>query len=178
MSVPQANRDLNALRPDFRERLEKYLDAVRAKFPHLRAAVHETLRTQERQDYLYKIGREPGYGVLGKPVTWTKDSNHLYGIAADWHFYDASGAIWDGQLYEEAYAKVPPGQYDLETLAPKEYVHIQLKSADERRHVTASKRLKLHQDGQFVQAWEIPAGKRTVIALEADGSINVDVRSS
>ena len=38
------------------------------------------------------------------------------------------------------------------------------------------KRLKLHQDGEFVQAYEIPAGKRVVVALEPTGDVNLDVR--
>ena len=50
-----------------------------------------------------------------------------------------------------------------------------LRYVDEERE---GKRLKIHQDGQFASALEIPAGKRAVIAVEPDGSINRDIRGS
>src|SRR4051812_20672381 len=43
--------------------------------------VTETLRSQQRQNELYQVGRR---GVPGeKPVTWTLYSNHALGLAAD-----------------------------------------------------------------------------------------------
>lgn len=43
--------------------------------------VIETTRTQERQDWLYSIGRRAKRGEV--PVTWTRHSLHQDGFAAD-----------------------------------------------------------------------------------------------
>lgn len=50
MSTEQI-RDLDQLRPLFRERLDAWLAAARTAFPDFDLVVHETLRTQERQDW-------------------------------------------------------------------------------------------------------------------------------
>jgi hypothetical protein len=131
--TPQPIRDPLLLRSDFRQRLEKYLAEVHKRHPQFSTGIHETLRSQERQEYLWKIGREPGYGEPGRVVTWTRDSNHRYGIAADWHLVQGRQAIWDDFVYAQVYRAIPPGDFDLESLAPREYVHLQLKDADKRR---------------------------------------------
>lgn len=38
------------------------------------------------------------------------------------------------------------------------------------------KRLKVHRDRQFQEAFDIPEGYRVVIAYEADGNVNLDIR--
>lgn len=130
MSVETANRDLDALRPDFRLRLTAFLAAVEEAFPQYKTGVHETIRTPERQAWLYSQGRSRP----GQKITWTLDSNHLHGIAADWHLTDRDGrAIWDSQTYHDVYKKVQPADYGLETLAPTEQVHIQLLNANQNR---------------------------------------------
>lgn len=127
--VDDPNRDVNSLRPDFREKLEAWLTAVRQTFPGYEVGVHEARRTPERQAWLFASGRSRP----GAIVTNTLDSNHLYGIAADWHFSQAGRALWDASLYERALTAVPPERFGLEDLRPFEYVHIQLADADNRR---------------------------------------------
>lgn len=122
-------RDLDLLRPDFKERAEGFLSALRREFPGYTVGVHETLRTPERQAWLFEQGRSRP----GNIVTWTLNSNHLHGIALDWHFAKEGRAIWNDELYVEAYSKVPPAAYGLETLGSVEQVHIQLLNANQKR---------------------------------------------
>ncbi len=57
--------------------------------------VYEMFRTLQRQKYLYAIGRT--VPPLGRYVTYTLDSCHRYGIAADIVPIDAKGrALWNG----------------------------------------------------------------------------------
>ena len=71
-------RDLGALAPEFRARLERVLDRMTREFgPGV--AVIETWRSQTRQDALYAQGRTRP----GPVVTWTRSSAHLSGYAAD-----------------------------------------------------------------------------------------------
>lgn len=139
---PRANRNLNDLRGDFKNLLVKYLKLV-SDGMGLTAKVHETLRTKERQQWLWNQGRVDGCGSPGRHVTWTTDSNHLYGIAADWHFVKGGQAYWGTQWYAEAYKKFPPEDYGLESLAPAYYVHLQLKDAEKRR-LTADPIMELY----------------------------------
>lgn len=64
-----AIRDIDLLTEPFKSKVKDWLAAC----PQI--AVHETLRTQARQDYLRSIGR-----------SWVQRSNHQDGIAVDVHF--------------------------------------------------------------------------------------------
>lgn len=88
MSPPQ-DRSLDHLHPLFRDPLERWLAAARAA--GFRVQVYETHRTPTRQAYLYSLGRtRPGH-----VVTYTLDSSHLYGVAADLMVLDRRGqADW------------------------------------------------------------------------------------
>jgi hypothetical protein len=168
------NRDLASLRPDFRAALARFLAAVEAAFPGYKAVVHEAHRSQARQDWIYQQGRTRP----GQIVTWTRDSNHLYGIAADWHVQQGGKAIWDAEVYKRIYAAVPPELFGLETLAPTEYVHVQLANADKRRHeppaAPAPKRLLIMYapDGSEAYRGALPDGVsvRSITTVNADGS--------
>lgn len=74
MSVKTANRDINSLDKDFKKKVELFLGDLEWKI-----FITEAHRTQERQDYLYSLGRT----VPGKVVTWTRNSNHKTGKAID-----------------------------------------------------------------------------------------------
>lgn len=128
MTVPKQDRDLNHLNPMFRPYIERWLAAVRAKFPQYDVLIVETFRTRARQEYLWAQGRSGPY-KRNRVVTWTQDSAHEYGLAIDWVFVNKKTrqAVWDAALYKDAYAHVPPGGLELETLAPTEYPHVQLK---------------------------------------------------
>lgn len=131
---PPQNRSLAVLRPDFKARLIQWMGEVnRILLPGTVIKPSETHRTQQRQQWLYRQGRERGCGVPGRPVTWTLDSNHKYYIAADLFLDKRGEALWDSELYMEVYSKVPPENYGLETLAPREYAHIQIQNANNSR---------------------------------------------
>ncbi|MBV6521243.1 MAG: hypothetical protein MNPFHGCM_01376 [Gemmatimonadaceae bacterium] len=72
------NRDVGALVPDIRARLEKLIDRMRNEFGYT-VEVVETVRSQARQDALFAQGRT----TPGPVVTWTRSSPHLEGRAAD-----------------------------------------------------------------------------------------------
>ena len=135
MTEPKRINDLNELRPDFKAVFIKWFNAANRAMANLGygVGITETYRTQERQEYLYKLGRVQGYGTPGRPVTWTKDSNHAYRIAADFHIKKDNRAVWDVALYKKLYELVPPEDYGLESLAPTEWAHLQIKDADNKR---------------------------------------------
>lgn len=72
------SKDLNGLDPEFRRRLERVMDRMKAEFGHT-VNVVEGYRTQERQNQLYQQGRSKP----GPVVTWTRNSNHTQGRAVD-----------------------------------------------------------------------------------------------
>ena len=71
-------RDIEALAPEFRTRVERVLERMKSEFGH-DVEIVETARSQERQDHLYDQGRTRP----GAVVTWTRDSAHLTGHATD-----------------------------------------------------------------------------------------------
>lgn len=94
-------RDLSVLAPEFREKLERVIERMRAEYGR-DVSVVETGRTQERQDALYAQGRT----TPGPVVTWTRNSRHSKGLAAD--------LIVDGKWNN------PEGYADLATVAEEE----------------------------------------------------------
>jgi peptidoglycan LD-endopeptidase CwlK len=126
MKEPAQNRTLNALHPLFHKPFDQWLEATRAAGFNI--LVYETFRTPERQKYLYAIGRT--IAPIGRVVTYTLDSCHRYGIAADIVPLDAKGrAMWNG--YDRLYKAVPPSAYGLELL-DFERPHIQLSGGQAR----------------------------------------------
>lgn len=71
-------KDVSALDPELQARLARVTERMKAEFGH-DVTVVETARSQERQDVLYEQGRS----TPGAVVTWTKDSLHTQGEAAD-----------------------------------------------------------------------------------------------
>lgn len=71
-------RSLDGLAPAFRAKVERLLEAV----PHSQVA--ETLRTEDRQQYLFGFGRfyDDGRGIVTHSET-ALDTWHHYGLAAD-----------------------------------------------------------------------------------------------
>src|SRR5690606_38735901 len=76
--VRKVDRDLDELVPEFRKRLERVISRMESEFGH-QVTIVEAVRSQERQNYLFEQGRSRP----GQVVTWTKNSNHLTGRAAD-----------------------------------------------------------------------------------------------
>jgi len=76
---PPRQNDIGKLKPEFRKRLKEILiKMVERGFDPM---VFETIRTKRRQEYLFSIGRR---GIKGEfKVTWTMNSAHISGYAAD-----------------------------------------------------------------------------------------------
>ncbi len=71
-------RDTDALVPEFRSRLERVIARMKSEYGQ-DVQVVETVRSQDRQDFLFAQGRTRA----GDVVTWTRDSAHTRGEAAD-----------------------------------------------------------------------------------------------
>ena len=70
------------------------------------------VRTQEYQDMLYAKGRTKS----GKKVTWTRNSKHILGQAADLVAFKDGKPSWDKKLYKEIIKamKIVIEKYDLD----------------------------------------------------------------
>jgi D-alanyl-D-alanine dipeptidase len=70
---------ISTLVPYVADRVNKVLVAMRAR--GYDPIVFEARRTQDRQEWLYGVGRT--HDLDRKPVTWTHSSNHIRGKATD-----------------------------------------------------------------------------------------------
>lgn len=117
--VSTAVRDPNALAPAFRARLDRVIDRMRDEFGH-DVQVVETVRSAERQEHLYAQGRTRP----GPVVTWTLDSAHLSGEAAD--------VIIDGQWHNpQGYTRLHAiaAEEGLQTLGMRDPGHLELRGS-------------------------------------------------
>ena len=71
-------KDMDALVPELRSRVQRVIDRMQHEYGH-EVTIVETARSQERQDHLFDQGRSRP----GAIVTWTRDSAHTHGTAAD-----------------------------------------------------------------------------------------------
>ncbi len=128
---PPVNRSMDDLAPLFYAPLEAWLLEASAKVQHVQFRVTETRRTLERQKWLYAQGREDPHRH-SPVVTWTLDSRHRWGLAADLAMIRRSTgeAIWEVSSWEWLYRVVPPVDYGLRHLGPKEWLHLELWLAD------------------------------------------------
>lgn len=128
---PLASRDLSQLDPRFLYPFRAWLARATEVVAHVDFHVSDTRRTLERQIWLYAQGRVPPWD-RGPEVTWTLDSAHRYGIAADIFMVRKStgDAIWEVSSYQWLYRVVPLKDYGLEHIGPAEWVHIQLQGSD------------------------------------------------
>lgn len=97
MSVKDTNRDISLLNDTFREKVELFLEEAGD-----RIFITEAYRSQERQNYLYTLGRTAPWNK----VTWTLDSMHTKWLAIDIAFkwaelYPSSMYTW-GEIWEIA----------------------------------------------------------------------------
>lgn len=107
------------LHPLFRDRLERVIERMASEFGYT-VEVVETTRSQERQDALYAQGRQ----APGQVVTWTRNSRHTEGLAADL-IIDGS---WTNRLGFERLAQVAREE-GLRTLGPRDRGHVELSRA-------------------------------------------------
>ena len=79
VTEPKRDPDVEKLQVCFKVRLMEILaDMIHEGHDPV---VFEAVRSQARQEYLWTLGRRGRPGE--KPVTWTKNSRHRMGIAAD-----------------------------------------------------------------------------------------------
>ena len=128
---PPVQRSLDALHPIFRHSLKAWLDEVEARVPHVMMRVTETRRTQARQAWLYAQGRTDPYRNA-PTVTWTLDSRHRWGLAADLAMIRKStgAAIWEVSSWQWLYRQVSPADFNMRHLAPLEWLHLEHRYAD------------------------------------------------
>ncbi|HEX7238952.1 MAG TPA: hypothetical protein VF263_01690 [Longimicrobiaceae bacterium] len=112
----EVQRDVASLDPEFRARMERVVERMRSEFGH-EVRVTETVRDQDRQEYLYQQGRTRP----GPVVTWTRSSNHTAGRAAD--------VVIDGSYHNPAgYARLArvAREEGLRTLGARDPGHLEL----------------------------------------------------
>lgn len=123
---PPQDRSLEGLNPIFRDALEHYV-AFAQQFTGCEIRFGECRRSAERQLWLLAQGRANSERVR----SWTLSSRHLWGLACDLILVDMQGnAVWDGETLASLYEECPPEWFGLKHLAPREYVHLELASAD------------------------------------------------
>jgi|GEM_PF-2089402 len=119
MQEPARNTSLDALTPEFRSKLQKLIDAMKAL--GFDPVVFEAKRSLERQKWLYGVGRTHDKGK--KPITWTMHSEHLTGNAAD---VISKKHGWNSVDFY-THLKAEAAEVGLHTI-PQEGCHIQLKA--------------------------------------------------
>ncbi|MDX2006568.1 MAG: hypothetical protein SFU83_14945 [Meiothermus sp.] len=130
---PRQNRDMNALAQEFRNRIEVWLAEANQWLERqygkgkAQMLIVETSRTLARQQWIYKHGRVRGYGVMGRPVTWTLWSAHRLNRAIDATPQLFQGGRWVARwdLMDDVLRAIPLRPYGLEGI-PQEKAHIQL----------------------------------------------------
>lgn len=83
-------RGLDKLQPEMRTRVDDFIKNVNSR--GISIVITETWRSQERQEYLYSLGRTRP----GNIVTWTLQSKHLLGEAIDIAFIKDGKVTYDG----------------------------------------------------------------------------------
>ncbi len=116
------NKDLEAVTPALRSRVQRVIDRMKGEYGH-DVAIVETARSQERQDHLFEQGRTRP----GAVVTWTHDSAHTRGDAVD-VIVDGSWENAQGFARLQRIAK----EEGLRTLGMKDPGHLELENHDGR----------------------------------------------
>ncbi len=117
-------RDLAALQPAFREKVERVIARMHDEFGSA-VTVAESWRSQTRQDFLVEQGRTRP----GPVVTWTRQSLHSDGAAVDL----VVDGKWDnGQGYQRL-ARIA-NEEGLQTLGTRDPGHVQLPASDRALH--------------------------------------------
>jgi uncharacterized protein YcbK (DUF882 family) len=110
-------RDLGALQPQFRAKLERVISRMKDEYGH-DVSVTETYRSQTRQDQLLQQGRT----TPGPVVTWTNRSLHTQGRAADLKI----DGKWDNAEGLEHLQQIA-SQEGLSTLGARDPGHVEMR---------------------------------------------------
>ena len=115
------DRNPENLDPEFRDRLGRVMERMEKEFGH-RVRMVEGYRSSERQAHLFEQGRTRP----GPVVTWTQESLHSQGRAAD---LQVDGS-WENP---QAYARLQrvAQEEGLQTLGAKDAGHVQLRTEGE-----------------------------------------------
>src|SRR5690606_27775952 len=126
------NKNVADLAPIFRAPFLAWLAVAEERVPHVEFRVTETRRTHERQRWLYAQGREHPHQDAPQ-VTWTMDSYHRWGLAADLAMIrKATGqAIWEVSSWQWLYRVCPLEPFGLRHIGPREWVHVEFLFASE-----------------------------------------------
>jgi hypothetical protein len=154
-ATARVERSPDKLEPAFRSKLDRVLQRMHDEFGY-EVRVTETVRTQARQDQLFAQGRT----LPGPTVTWTRNSNHTKGLAADIVIKGGNDA---------AYAKLATIAADegLRTLGPSDPGHVELaggRRGEPRARGDASARVGLPGNGRAARTAMVatPAAIATV----------------
>lgn len=132
MNSPPINKNIGDLAPIFRVPFLSWLAAAEERVQHVQFRVTETRRTLQRQQWLYAQGRQEPF-MNAPQVTWTLDSYHRWGLAADLAMIrrDTGQAIWEVSSWQWLYRVVPLEPFGLRHIGPREWVHVELLFAQE-----------------------------------------------
>ncbi|GGJ24646.1 D-alanyl-D-alanine carboxypeptidase family protein [Deinococcus roseus] len=119
---------LETLHPDFRENLERWLQAAQQKFPQYEFRVLETRRNKTRQKKLFSENSTQHW-VTSFDGSRLR-SMHQYGLAADIGILNRKTrkSVWDSRVWRTIYAYIPPSVHGLE-VGVQELTHLQLQGA-------------------------------------------------
>lgn len=116
INVHGLTRDIAPLSPEFRQRLQRVMERMKQEFGH-DVTVVETVRSPERQAALFAQGRS----TPGPVVTWTRNSKHASGRAADLMV----DGTWDNPDGYAHLAQIAT-QEGLRTLGARDPGHVEL----------------------------------------------------
>ena len=115
-SVDTIDRSMEHLHPTLRSKVGRVIERMRSEHGH-EVELMEGYRTPERQEHLYAQGRTRP----GPVVTWTRDSRHAQGRAADLR---VDGGSSDPSAYERLQRVAQ--EEGLRTLGMKDPGHVEL----------------------------------------------------
>lgn len=98
MRAPKRHKTLDLLVDYLQPRVQQVLENLADR--GFEPILWETLRTRDRQDWLWQIGRTRE--THRKPVTWTRNSRHMVGKAAD---IICAKRLWDHPEFFDALAE-------------------------------------------------------------------------
>lgn len=119
MTEPKRQSSVDLFSKNFKTKFDLWRAEVSKKYPNAR--VFESLRTKERQAWLYGVGRT--HSLTRKPISWTLQSKHITGDAVDIVFNDGKGNPTRNWPYDDLIEIAK--KYNIENLKPTETCHFQ-----------------------------------------------------
>jgi hypothetical protein len=119
--------DPGKLDPELRARVDRVVRRMQEEYGHVVSLV-EGLRSQERQEFLFAQGRTRP----GPVVTWTRQSHHQSGRAAD---LLVDGGYTDTTAYQKLQRIA--NEEGLRTLGPRDPGHVELPAGDSSQDARA-----------------------------------------